>query len=80
MVSFIVQLFYENILWNQLYHQQVSLVKVKLIIPQFVLVLVQKRKKENHKASTLMKIFIRSQNKLKTMDQIKQEDVSKVNI
>ena len=39
-----------------------------------------KRKKENQKASTLMKIVVRSQNMLKTMDQIKQQDVSKVNI
>ena len=39
-----------------------------------------KVKKENHKASTLMKIVIRLQNMLKTMDQIKQQDVSKVNI
>ena len=42
--------------------------------------LVYKRNKENHKASTLMKIIIRSQNRLKTMDQIKQQDNSKVNI
>ena len=40
---------------------------------------MQKRKKENHKASTLMKIVIKSQNMLKTVDQIKQQDVSKIN-
>ena len=61
------------------------MVWVKLIIPQFVLALVQKRKKERKKkskksASTLMKIVIKSQNMLKTMDQIKQQDVSQVNI
>ena len=39
-----------------------------------------KRKKENHKTSTLMKIVMRSQDMLKTMDQIKQQDVSEVNI
>ena len=32
---------------------------------------VQKRKKENHKASALMKIVIKSQNMVKTMDQMK---------
>ena len=39
-----------------------------------------KAKKTPQKASTLMKIIVRSQNMLKIMDKIKQEDVSKVNI
>ena len=40
-----------------------------------------KAKKENHKANTLMKIvIIRSQNMLKTTDQVKQQNVSEENI
>ena len=42
--------------------------------------LVQKGKKGNHKASAMIKIAIKSQNMVKPMDQIKQQDVSKVNI
>ena len=45
-----------------------------------MLALMQKRKKETHKVNVLMKIVFRSQNMLKTMHQIKQQDVSKVNI
>ena len=37
------------------------------------------KKKENHKASTQVKIVIKSQNMVNAMDQIKHQDVSKVN-